>query len=456
MLIKSEIFENLIVDDNVLKIGNIPCENGILKLKLIGGKTVNCDSNKAKLLTLFRTPNVPVVIRNLSRIRFIKVTNKTRVNFNFIIDEHVMTFDRALYSGPGLRIVPCYPYISVDKAGNCFDTIGLTPVNKRMAHSGYLIISRRLNIPVHRLVALAWCKNGDICNNFIVNHKDSNPTNNNSENLEWCSYRDNTIHAAKVNDSFNAIEVKVRDFYTGDILIFKSIGELNSRLGLNIDMVIEIDSRLPQKLWFNRYEIKRADDFTPWFYENRDKVVKNGKRVITVTYPDGEIKEFLDNRDFLKYYSLWNVSCGIDSLVKKFKQLYPELTVNVTELVKYTSVQARHVETGVVVKYPSIKAACRACGVGFSTVRLIVKYNKPNCVNGYMFRYDAGDKDWSDPVYAVYNKPIVAVGVKSSNEIVFSSKRETARKLNVNRQVVNYAIKTQVPIKGYILNYMLQ
>ena len=42
---------------------------------------------------------------------------------------------------------------------------------------------------VHRLVALAFIPNPD--NLPIINHKDENPSNNNVNNLEWCTYKYN-------------------------------------------------------------------------------------------------------------------------------------------------------------------------------------------------------------------------------------------------------------------------
>ena len=47
---------------------------------------------------------------------------------------------------------------------------------------------KKFNVSVHRLVAIAFIDNPDPNIYTEINHKDENKTNNNVNNLEWCTH----------------------------------------------------------------------------------------------------------------------------------------------------------------------------------------------------------------------------------------------------------------------------
>ena len=56
--------------------------------------------------------------------------------------------------------------------------------------------SKRISRRVHRLVALAYVPNP--YNKREVNHKDGNKLNTRASNMEWCSSKENTLHAFEI------------------------------------------------------------------------------------------------------------------------------------------------------------------------------------------------------------------------------------------------------------------
>lgn len=92
---------------------------------------------------------------------------------------------------------------------------------------------KRETFRVHRLVAQTFIPNPD--NLEIVNHIDSNKTNNNISNLEWCSEMDNRLHARKIfNDTAYGEECnlsKLTETQVKEIRTNGKMGMTNEQIG---------------------------------------------------------------------------------------------------------------------------------------------------------------------------------------------------------------------------------
>ena len=91
-----------------------------------------------------------------------------------------------------------------NRSGNTFsiDTNGVV-VNEttgnilqgRVKNGYHLVCINQKYVPIHRLVAEAFCPNPD--NKRFVNHINGIKHDNRSDNLEWCTHQENMTHAVE-------------------------------------------------------------------------------------------------------------------------------------------------------------------------------------------------------------------------------------------------------------------
>ncbi len=133
-------------------------------------------------------------------------------------------------------ILEDYPMYKISRDGQIF-SIWLKKMKKNIDRGGYkssyMIDSNKKGhtMYVHRAVAMAYIPNP---NNYkIINHKDGDPSNNVVENLEWCTYEQNSQHAYDTGLNTSLRSVIQMDEEDNIINIFKSIKEAAEITGIN-------------------------------------------------------------------------------------------------------------------------------------------------------------------------------------------------------------------------------
>ena len=101
---------------------------------------------------------------------------------------------------PSFELVAGYSYrYLVTRDGVVFDFVKGRVLTRTISGNGYLTVSlqdesgKKKNILLHRIVATAFIANPDSLP--CVNHRNGDKLDNRIENLEWCSYSYNNIHA---------------------------------------------------------------------------------------------------------------------------------------------------------------------------------------------------------------------------------------------------------------------
>lgn len=108
------------------------------------------------------------------------------------------------------RILSDYPDYAISNTGSIFSHYKKSRWKRlslnRIKNNGYVIISIRdkegnkHTFNIHQLVALAWIPNPD--NKPYVGHRDNIRTNNNSNNLFWCTAKENTAQCIREGRSY--------------------------------------------------------------------------------------------------------------------------------------------------------------------------------------------------------------------------------------------------------------
>lgn len=378
----------------------------------------------------------------------------------------IAVFSEPIEHSPGFRIIPNFPRYAVSKDGTVIDRVTnevlikskiikldyyptVNVINERTGHNR--------SVGIHRLVAMAWCPNDDYHNKVIVNHKDGNKGNYLSSNLEWATYSDNAIHAFQTGLRKDCVSCRIRNRETGEVKEFYSLEEMGRFLGLTRGREPRYFEngpahRLINKLW----EVRVDGDDRPWYYEVGEKPVPKSRYITTVTYPDGRKEVYWDNRDIIKKFKCWNISCGIDSVIAKARELNPDLVFEVEDRWKDRVVQTLNVETMEVVdESPWVRNATKLMNCSRGTVENLLRNGEQRPKNGHVVRYKPKEETpWEILPEEFVGQPvrIQLTNVETGESNTYESLRAIERELKISRFISKKFLNTGLVHGKYRFN----
>ena len=136
-----------------------------------------------------------------------------------------------------------YPHDKISKDGRVYST-WLKRLKSQNDRRGYKSVSmtdfkgKNTRVRVHRLVAMAYLPNP---NNYpMVNHIDGNPSNNNVENLEWCTASYNAQHAHDTGLTTSKKPVEQLNLDGNLIATFESMREASDKTKTHKDAISHV------------------------------------------------------------------------------------------------------------------------------------------------------------------------------------------------------------------------
>lgn len=409
------------------------------------------------LLSWYECGSIEQLSEIIDKIRFYPADRFLKVRCGSI-----MQFTEPVYYKDGFRIIPGYPRYAINATGCIIDTLENVYVSADYEQHGYLHAYIRTPdhnanryIRLHRLLALAWLPNTDFINKPIINHIDAIRSNNELVNLEWCSYSENSKHAVVIGNHNSSVGMKTRDVYTGVVEVYNSVTDLYKKLGLSRGYSsLSFQDRLPGFLYKNRYEVKKIDDLTPWYYEsntyNPDKPKKQHFSIRVLNKETGELKTFTNVREFYKTYRIWgthNLDAGVLEFRKKFKGYEIDYVRNVLS----GPYRIIDLETRKIVIVKSIREASEFIGIGENELNLDLR-------RGYKFVYS---KKWvvstgSDEInvkeYREKPKPYSSIEIVNTTDgsvVVVNSIRAAYRLTGIMPRTIDVKLKNGEPVKCF-------
>jgi hypothetical protein len=193
--------------------------------------------------------------------------------------------------------VPGLPELAITREGGVYDKVRGVPMSVRYRTAEgeeyqYPYVGGRCAL--HTALARAFIKVPEkylslAADEVIINHIDGDKHNHHLDNLEWCTYSDNSLHAYVTGLRSDNTPVSVKQLHTGEIYHFYSMQECARFFEINGAYIFNwIRSKKPISTLKGHYLFIYSGDEWPEYDEEDIGGLRNGQARSVVARPIGE------------------------------------------------------------------------------------------------------------------------------------------------------------------------
>jgi hypothetical protein len=174
----------------------------------------------------------------------------------------------------GFYVIPGYTGYAVSMNGQIWSRYSERLLSTRKAkpniENSYINVSvvsdvgEKTVLGVHRAMGLALLPYTADVWKLTVNHQDGRKWNNVLSNLEWATYSKNNTHAMDLELRKSRDPVKIKDYWTGDVLEFPSMSHAAEYLSMESGHIWYRLNKAQSVLFDYRYGIMYCDSDKPW------------------------------------------------------------------------------------------------------------------------------------------------------------------------------------------------
>lgn len=350
----------------------------------------------------------------LTKIHFVKCdSNVLRLRCGYL-----MVFSEPYEIIKGFRIIPGFTNYAINKFGDVISLVTGRILTKDIGGAGYPVVrlidvdkpstngrdygcSR--SVGIHILIARTFIKNNNPSVNWFVNHRDGDKGNYSLTNLEWTTSKLNNEHAVLSGLNKQKIGWLVKNIKTDEIKEYRLLDdffkEINYR-DANHSIYLNQNGEIIPKLFKSKYEIKSKLDQREWYYTKKTKPSK--------------------------------------------------------ALISGSFIEAKSIATGKVYKTTNIVEMSRLLNVPYMRINRALNHPEIISVDGYLVRISSEEpwpEKWrvSGESNIFSKKEYKLINITSGEIKLISTKRKLIKFLHISNETLNYKIKHNLPINGWLV-----